>query len=101
MSAKDTAQTIIDGSVEDVTTTLTGAAEGAQRVGAQLTSVVKQAGLLGVDNVEKSVALVGDLQKKVAGATGLDWLQSLVDTQAGFVSGLSEKAAKAARTVLE
>lgn len=101
MSAKANTEKTIDASVEAVTTTLADAAERAQGVGEQLTSIVKQTGLVGVDSFEKSVAAVAELQKKVAGATGLDWLESLVDTQVGFVSGLSKKASTAARTVLE
>lgn len=63
--------------------------------------MVKQAGLVGVDNFEKSVVTVADFQKRLASVSWLDWPGSLVDAQAGLVTGLSANATAAVREVLK
>ena len=101
MSAKATAQKTIEAGVETATKTFAEGSERAQDFNEQLTAIVKQAGLIGVDNFEKSVATVADFQKKVAGATGLEWLGSVVEAQAGLLTGLSANAAAMVREVLK
>lgn len=104
MTAKTTttaAQDAISATVETATATLADGAVRAQAFNDQFVAVVKQAGLLGVDNYEKSLSTIIDFQKKIAGASGLDWLGSLVEAQAGLVVGLSTTATSAAREVLK
>lgn len=101
MSAKANAQKTIEGGVETATKAFAEGAERAQDFSEQVTAIVKQAGLLGVDNFEKSVTTVADFQKKVAGATGLDWLGSVVEAQTGLVTGLSANVSAAVREVLK
>lgn len=101
MTTQSTAKKTIDASVSTATKAFADSAERAQDFNEKFAATIKQAGLLGLDNYEKSLATLLGFQKKAAGATGQEWLGSLVEAQADLVAGLSANATSAVREVLK
>ncbi|QDQ98538.1 hypothetical protein [Tomitella fengzijianii] len=89
MANTDKTATVIDGSVDS---------DG--NVAGRIVSVVKQAGLYGVDTYEKSLERGFGFQKKIAGITGVKPFGALVETQEKVVMGVSGAATNVLRGVL-
>ncbi|GAA4822404.1 hypothetical protein [Tomitella cavernea] len=89
MADTDKNATVIDGSVDS-----------DANVAGRIVSVVKQAGLYGVETYEKSLERSFGFQKKIAGITGVKPYGSLVETQEKVVMGVSGAATNVLRGVL-
>ena len=92
---------VVDATTERVTKAVDESAERAQNFNEKVYAAAKQASLLTLDSYEKSLGTVTEFQKKLAGASGLDWVGAVVNAQADLVSGLTATATSAAREMLK
>jgi predicted RNA-binding Zn ribbon-like protein len=61
----------------------------------------KAAGNASLDAYEKALQNIVDFQEKAAGATQLDWVQSMTSAYAKFMSDISNAYVSAAREMLK
>ena len=61
----------------------------------------KKSGVASLDAYEKALTTLVDFQQKVADASQLDWLSTVVEAQTDFVTEVSAAYTSAAREVLK
>ena len=61
----------------------------------------KKAGNLTLDTYEKSLQSLVDFEEQAAGASQLEWVQSIAQAHAKFVTDISNAYVKAARDMLK
>jgi hypothetical protein len=78
--------------------------EAADRIRAlneKLLDAAKQTGTVSLDAYEKALSSLVEFETKVAGATQLDWVNTVVKAQTSFLSDISAAYTAAAREVLK
>ena len=78
--------------------------EAADRIRAlneKLLAMAKKTGNANLDAYEKALSNFVDLQQQVAGATNLDWVNTVVKAQTDFLSEISAAYTAAARDALK
>jgi hypothetical protein len=61
----------------------------------------KKAGGVYLDTYEKSLKSIADFQETVGGATGIEWVSAVANSQANFTRSMAEAYTSAAREVLK
>lgn len=61
----------------------------------------KKAGGVYLDTYEKSLKSIADFQETVGGATGIEWVSAVANSQANFTRSIAEAYTSAAREVLK
>lgn len=77
------------------------AADRIRDLNEQVIEQAKKSGNVSIDAYEKALTSVLDFEKKIAGASQLDFVKALTDAHVNFVSQTSEAYLKAAREVLK
>lgn len=85
----------------DLTGGFDAAADRIRALNEQLIETAKKTGGSSLDAYEKALASFVDFQQQVAGATQLDWVNTIVKAQTGFLSEISAAYTKAAREALK
>jgi hypothetical protein len=86
---------------KDFTSSLDDAADRVLALNEKLIDTAKKTGNASIDAYEKAVTHLVEVQQQVAGATQLDWLNSLVKVQTGFVTEITTAYTSAAREALK
>lgn len=95
------ATTSSNGSVKDLPGSLDEAADRIRALNEKLIESAKKTGTTSLDAYEKALASFVDFQNQVAGATQLDWVNTVVKAQTTFLSEISAAYTKAARDALK
>ena len=93
--------TTSNGSVKDLTSGLDDAADRVRALSEKLIETAKKSSGASLDAYEKAVGSLVDFQQKAAGATQLDWVNTLVKAQTTFVTEISAAYTSAAREALK
>jgi hypothetical protein len=76
------------------------AAERIRSLNERIIEDAKKAGGVYLDTYEKSLKSIADFQETVGGATGIEWISSVANSQASFTRSMAEAYSAAAREVL-
>jgi hypothetical protein len=76
------------------------AAERIRNLNERIIDSAKKAGGVYLDTYEKSLKSIADFQETVGGATGIEWISSVANSQASFTRSMAEAYTKAARETL-
>lgn len=76
------------------------AAERIRGLNERIIDSAKKAGGVYLDTYEKSLKSIADFQETVGGATGIEWITSIANSQASFTRSMAEAYTTAAREAL-
>ncbi|MEO6956469.1 MAG: hypothetical protein ABI137_06970 [Antricoccus sp.] len=77
------------------------AADRIRDLNEKVMTAAKQTGNISLDAYEKTLSSMLDFEKKVAGASQLDFVTALASAHASFVTSMSDSYTKAAREALK
>jgi hypothetical protein len=77
------------------------AAERIRGLNERIIDSAKKAGGVYLDTYEKSLKSIADFQETVGGATGVEWVSAVANSQANFTRSMAEAYTSAAREVLK
>ncbi len=77
------------------------AAERIRDLNERIIDSAKKAGGVYLDTYEKSLKSIADFQETVGGATGIEWVSSVANSQASFTRSLAEAYTSAGREALK
>jgi hypothetical protein len=77
------------------------AAQRIRDLNERIIDSAKKAGGVYLDTYEKSLKSIADFQETVGGATGIEWVSAVANSQANFTRSMAEAYTSAAREVLK
>jgi hypothetical protein len=77
------------------------AAERIRDLNERIIDSAKKAGGVYLDTYEKSLKSIADFQETVGGATGIEWVSTVANSQANFTRSMADAYTSAAREVLK
>ena len=90
-----------DENVHDQARSFDAVADKARALNEKLMETAKSAGNDSLDAYEKAFSELVGVQRQIAGATRLDWLDTVVRAQTRFLTEISAACTTAAREVLK
>ena len=88
-------------SAKDLANGFDEAADRVRALNEKLIETAKKSGTASLDAYEKALASLVEFQQKAAGATQLDWVNTIVKAQTTFLSEISSAYTTAAREALK
>lgn len=88
-------------SAKDLANGFDEAADRVRALNEKLIETAKKSGTVSLDAYEKALASLVEFQQKAAGATQLDWVNTIVKAQTTFLSEISSAYTTAAREALK
>ncbi len=85
----------------DLSGSFEAAADRVRDLNEKLIVTAKKSGTASLDAYEKGLTTFVDFQQKVAGASQLDWVSTVVQAQTDFLTEVSAAYTSAAREVLK
>ncbi len=77
------------------------AADRIRNLNERIIDSAKKAGGVYLDTYEKSLTSIADFQETVGGASGVEWVAAVANSQANFTRSMAEAYTSAAREVLK
>ncbi len=77
------------------------AAERIRDLNERIIDSAKKAGGVYLDTYEKSLKSIADFQETVGGASGVEWVSAVANSQANFTRSMADAYTSAAREVLK
>jgi Phasin protein len=86
---------------QDATAAITQTVERIRELNEQIIDMARQAGTGYLDMYERSLESIAGYQQQMAHATGVDWLQRLIEAQADFTRDVGNLYASSARELFK
>jgi hypothetical protein len=77
------------------------AAERIRNLNERIIDSARKAGGVYLDTYEKSLKSIADFQETVGGASGIEWVTAVANSQANFTRSMAEAYTSAAREVIK
>ena len=77
------------------------AAERIRELNERIIDSAKRAGGVYLDTYEKALKSIADYQETVGGASGIEWVAAVANSQANFTRSMADAYTSAAREVLK
>lgn len=100
MATDKTASTTIP-NPQDVVGSFEDAAERVRALNEKLIALAKKTGHASLDSYEKALQSLVEFEQQVAGASQIDWINTVVKAQTSFLSEISAAYTSAAREALK
>ena len=84
-------------STQDATAAITQTVDRIRELNEQIIDMARKAGTGYLDMYERSLESIAGYQQQLADATGVDWLQHLIEAQANFTREVGNLYASSAR----
>ena len=86
---------------EDATAAATQTADRVRQLNEQIIDTARKAGAGYLDMYERALESIAGYQEQLADASGVDWLQRLIEAQANFTREIGNMYASSARELLK
>jgi Phasin protein len=86
---------------QDATAAITQTVERIRELNEQIIDMARKAGTGYLDMYERSLESIAGYQQQIANATGVDWLQRLIEAQADFTREVGNLYASSARELFK
>jgi hypothetical protein len=86
---------------QDATAAITETVDRIRELNEQIIDMARKAGTGYLDVYERSLESIAGYQQQIANATGVDWLQRLIEAQANFTREVGNLYASSARELFE
>jgi Phasin protein len=87
-------------STQDATAAVTHTVDRIRELNEQIIETARKAGTGYLDMYERSLESIAGYQEQLADASGVDWLQRLIEAQANFTREIGNLYASSARELL-
>ena len=88
-------------STQDATAAITQTVDNIRELNEQIIGIARKAGSGYLDVYERTLESIAGYQHQLADATGVDWLQRLIEAQANFTREVGNLYASSARELLK
>jgi len=88
-------------STQDATEAVTQTVDRIRELNEQIIDMARRAGTGYLDMYERTLEAIAGYQQQLAGASGVDWLQRLIEAQADFTRGIGNLYASNVRELLK